>query len=200
MKRLYSLLALALTVATVSAQPTTSSNTAPIGAASRIFTNQADFVAALGTNAYYTNNFFKLNGLRGAEVDYNNNATDRMSYGITAPPDGLLFTAQSNNKLLCSFTDTNALIVTLTNVSAVGALVFLTEGWGLLTNGLVCVTFSDGVETNVPSPTFIAHDAGGKPITSMVLRTTIADGNHFPSLRDFYVANPKRGGNRPAAK
>ena len=198
MKRLYSLLALALTVATVGAQPTTSSNAITAGTAPHTYTTQSDFVKALGTNFYYLNDFRSLNGARTGELDFSRQG---MSYGISAPPDGLLITGQGTNeftyKFTCSYTDQNDLMVSLTNVTAVGALFFLADGWGYTVNGTVRVTFSDGVQTNVPSPSFIARDSGGAKITSMVVHTTITDGNHFPSIRDICVSNPKRVGNRP---
>ena len=194
MKRLYSLLALALTVATVGAQPTTSSNTITGDTGPRTYTNQSDFVKALGTNYYYYNYFEKLNGTRAPEVDF---SMQELSYGITAPPGGLFFTQQGTNRFVCSLTDRNDLTVSLTNVTAVGALVFLTDGLGYTANGTVRVMFSDGVQTNVPSPSFIAHVSGGVNITSMVLHTSITDSNHYPSIREIHVSNPKRVGNSP---
>lgn len=156
--------------------------------AATVYTNETDFVNALGASDSFLNDFNDLTHLEQFvhPLQYSSNG---LAYRITSnPPLQILSHVGS-----VSATGTNVVIVTdLTseNVRAVGGWFFLTDTNGAAADGSVSVTINGGAATGITSstngPAFFGYVSGGELLTNLTIQSDTTGG--YPALDHFYVA------------
>jgi hypothetical protein len=160
-------------------------------AATVIYTNEADFVAAVGLQPIILNEFTNSDdlGWLAHPIQANSNG---ISYYITSQPnllqlvgfDGALSTTDTNYGIAVTFTSGN--------VTGVGGHFFAADSNGAPLSGVVTVSLSDGTVTNLVSPSggpvpFVGFLTDGLPFSS--LNISYVSGGGTPALAHFYVAD-----------
>jgi hypothetical protein len=158
------------------------------GRTATIYTNETDFVNALGASQSFLNDF---NDLTGSEqyVHPLQYASNGLAYHITSNPNLQIWSLIG----AISTTGTNVVIVTTftnTNVHAVGGWFFLTNTNGAATDGSVSLALNGTSMTVIPSstngPMFWDYVSGGPLLTNLTIQSDRAGG--YPTLDHFYVA------------
>ena len=157
------------------------------GRAATVYTNETDFVNALGSSQRLLNDFANL--------------TERVSYAhlLRYSSNGLAYNFTSDPSLYIgslpgavSTTDTNVIIITRftsTNVNAVGGWFFLTDTSGAAMDGSVTVTLNGSTTATVPSSTSGPLFWGCVSDTLLTNLTIQSDsGGGYPTLEHFYAS------------
>jgi len=154
-----------------------------------VYTNETDFVTAVGALPTLLNEFtnFDSLGWLAHPVQVNSNG---ISYYITSQPnllqlvafDGALSTTDTNYGIAVSFTSGN--------VTGAGGYFYAADSNGAPVSGVVTVGLSDGTVTNVVSPPtgpapFVGFLTGGPLLTS--LSVSYVSGVGTPALAHFYA-------------
>lgn len=158
------------------------------GRAAAVYTNETDFVNALGSSASFLNDF---NDLTDSEqyVHPLQYAGNGLAYRITSIPQleiwsliGAVSTVGTNMAIVTSFTSTN--------VHAVGGWFYLTDTNGAAAGGSVSVSLNGGTAVEIPSstngPAFWGFISGGPLLTNLTIQSDTAGG--YPTLDHFYAA------------
>ena len=164
--------------------------------AAQTFNNATDFIAALGTNSYYLNNFSDLNGSGAPLISYSDTPLGSVtfSYTISAPPDGLYFIAPGGNPAPQTYTGSDPLVVTFTsgNVTAVAGNFWMTDGLGDTVSGTVTVNLSDGTQVVLPSnPSSFVGFTSATPSIYITSLNVVSDGSHYATIDNLIVAAPE---------
>jgi len=157
--------------------------------AATVYTNETDFVAAIGASQSSLNEFSRLT----APMQYSHPlsfAQNGMAYAITTIPEFELFwiaggisTAETGDIIRVGFGSDN--------VHAVGGWCYLTDTNGTQIEGTLTLVLSDGTTntlsatSNPPSP-FCGFISSGTLITWMTLHSETSGA--YPTLDHFYVA------------
>jgi hypothetical protein len=158
--------------------------------AATVFTNEAAFLAALGTNQpSYLNDFADLaaTGYVAAPRSYTNSG---MIYSLNCTPSLQLY---SLGGAVAAPTGLDSLLVTPTsgNIVALGGNLYLTDASGARVAGQIQVSLSDGTTTNLTCAAsgalpFVGFVSSNTVIASLTVPPTAA--NTYPTLDNLYVA------------
>jgi hypothetical protein len=157
-------------------------------AATTVYTNEADFVAAIGTLPAVLNEFTNSAyfGWLAHPIQVYTNA---ISYWIASQPpvrlvgfDGALSTHDTNDEILVTFTSSN--------VAGVGGYFYAADNNAAPVSGSVLVRLSDGTEATVASstgapPSFVGFLSDGPILTNLVV--TDVSATAYPALSHLYV-------------
>jgi hypothetical protein len=161
----------------------------PSLAASTIYTNEADFVAAIGAQPVFLNEF--TNSIfPGPQVHPIYAASNGISYAITSDPplnvtafNGAVSTVDTNDQLVVTFSSGN--------VSGVGGYLYTADTNAGVASGSVTISLDDGTVTNVSSTVGTPAPFIGLVSDSLLnwMRLTNSDGAGWPALSHFYVVD-----------
>jgi hypothetical protein len=153
-----------------------------------VYTNEADFVQAIGALQSFLNNFDDLTASEWYvhPLIYSSNG---LEYAITSIPYlyifslvGAVSTEQTNDIIEVSMTSTN--------VRMAGGWFYLTDTNGNPTAGTVTVALSDGttnvIASSTNAPVFRGYVSSGPILTNLAIQSDTAGG--FPTLDHYYVA------------
>jgi len=156
--------------------------------ADTVYTNETDFVGALGSSASFLNDFNDLTRLE-QYVHPLQYASNGLAYRITSSPELQILSLPGS---VCA-TGTNVVIVTSftsTNVRAVGGGCFLTDTNRVAADGSVWVSLNGGAAVGIASstngPGFWGCVSGGDLFTNLAIQSDTAGG--YPTLDHFYAA------------
>lgn len=157
--------------------------------AATVYTNEADFVSAIGASPSSLNEFSRLS----APMQYAHPLSfsqNGLTYAITTIPEfdlfwiaGAISTAETNDIIRIGFGSDN--------VHAVGGWCYLTDTNGVQAEGTLTIILSDGttnvvsVSSNAPPP-FYGFVTSDVLINWMTLQS--GTGALYPTLDHFYVA------------
>jgi hypothetical protein len=176
---------------------------ADAGRTATVYTNETDFVNALGSSASFLNDF---DGLTDAEqyVHPLYCASNGLAYRITSHPAleiwsliGSVSTVGTNVAIVTSFLSTN--------VHAVGGWFYLTDTNGVAAGGSLSISLNGGAAAAIPSstngPMFWGYISGWPLLTNLTVQSETPGG--YPTLDHFYaaegepvIASPVVTGNR----
>lgn len=158
------------------------------GRAASVYTNEADFVNALGASQSFLNDFNDLT-ISEQYVHPLQYVSNGLAYRITSNPSLQIWSLIG----AVSTTVTNVVIVTTftsTNVHAVGGWFFLTDTNDAATGGSVSLALNGNTVAVVPSstngPMFWGYVSGGPLLTNLAIQSDTAGG--YPTLDHFNVA------------
>jgi hypothetical protein len=162
----------------------------PLGAATTVYTNEADFVAAIGILPVSLNEFTNQDDV-GWLAHPIHSAMNGIDYSISSQPllllvgfAGALSTRDTNDEILVTFNSAN--------VTGVGGYFYSADANAAPIAGSVTVSLSDGTTTNLviqsgmPLP-FTGFLSDGPLFTSFVVTNTSGTGN--PALALFYAVD-----------
>lgn len=160
----------------------------PGAAATAIYTNETDFIAAAAQQPASLNEFADI-GYLGQLAHPVQSNTNGISYYVTSQPNlhvvafnGGLSTVETNDQLVATFTSAN--------VAGVGGKFFAADANGTVLPGTVTVTVSDGTvaaatsSAGTPAP-FLGFLTTGPLLTSLTLSNSSATG--LPAMAHFYA-------------
>jgi hypothetical protein len=163
----------------------------PACAGTAVYTNELDFLAAMGTLPVFLNDFTNFDYL-GQLVHSIHASQGGISYSIFSQPplhavafDGAVSTINTNDRIVVTFTSTN--------VTAVGGLFFASDTNATPVSGSVTLSLSDGTQIQVgssqgaPAP-FAGFVSDGPLIEFLTLTNGTSDA--YPALSHLYVAGP----------
>lgn len=159
-------------------------------AAITIYTNESDFVSAIGLLPNFVNDFSNdvYYGWLVHSVKANSNG---ISYAIISSPPlylygfpGVFSTVDTNDQIVVDFTSGN--------VTGAGGYFYSADTNAVPTDGSVTITLSDGTSTNVPSAvgevaSFTGFLSDGPVMTS--LSVSNSSGTGFPAMAHFYAVD-----------
>jgi hypothetical protein len=157
--------------------------------AATVYTNEASFVAALGSQPSYLNDFTDLVtvGNVAAPRSYTNSG---MSYSLNCTPSLQIY---SLGGAVAAPTGLDSLLVTPTsgNVVAIGGNFYLTDVNGARVAGQIQFTLSDGTTTNYTCAAsgtlpFVGFVSSSAVIASLTVPPSAA--GTYPTLDNLYVA------------
>jgi hypothetical protein len=160
----------------------------PIEAATTIYTNEADFIAAIGSLPTVLNEFTN-SAYYGWLAHPIQVYTNGISYWIASQPpvrlvgfDGTLSTHDTNDGILVTFTSSN--------VTGLGGYFFAADSNAAPVSNSVLVRLSDGTETTVASsagspPSFAGFLSDGPILTNLIV--TNVSSTAYPALSHLYV-------------
>jgi len=158
------------------------------GRAATVYTNETDFVNALGASETFLNDF---NDLTDEEqyvhaLQYSSNG---LAYYIASNPNLQIFSLIG----AVTTTETNVVIVTAftsSNVHALGGWFYLTDTYGNAADGSVTVNLNGNtaavIASSTSGPSFWGYITGGLLLTNVTIQSDTAGG--FPILDHFYVS------------
>jgi hypothetical protein len=161
----------------------------PLLASSTIYTNEADFVAAIGVQPVFLNEFTNFIFL-GQQVHPIYATNNGISYTVTSDPpldvtafDGAVSTVDTNDQLVVTFNSGN--------VSGVGGYLYSADANAGVASGSVTISLDDGTVTNVSSTAGTPAPFIGLLSDSLLnwMRLTNSDGTGWPALSHFYVVD-----------
>jgi len=181
---------LGTTLTTVSLLAATWSRPQPAEAATTVYTNEADFIAAVGSLPTVLNEFTNSTyfGWLAHPIQV---YTNGIGYWIASQPpvrlvgfDGELSTHDTNDGILVAFTSSN--------VTGVGGYFYAADTNAVPVTDTVLVRLSDGTETTVASssgapPSFAGFLSDGPIFTNLV--ATNVSATAYPALSHLYVVD-----------
>jgi hypothetical protein len=167
----------------------------PLRAAITVYTNESDFVSAIGILPTFVNDLAALGDTNSTYPQWLAHTVKGSSNGISyyvasSPPihlmafSGALSTLDTNDQIDVTFTSGN--------VTGAGGYLYSGDTNAVATDGVVTITLSDGTTTNVPTasgaaPPFTGFLSDGPLITSLSI--TNSSGAGFPTLAHFYAVD-----------
>jgi hypothetical protein len=159
-------------------------------AAAAFLSTEAEFLTYVGASQNFLNEFNDLvdESPYAHALKYSSNG---LSYEITSTPIFEIYSRPGFVSTSPFSTDAEIVVsFTTTNVHAAGSLVFLTDGAGAPTNGILRVVV-DAVGTNtlpvaIGQPAFAGYFTGGSPFTGFRVRSQTPGA--YPALDHFRVA------------
>ena len=162
----------------------------PAQGATTVYTNETDFIAAIGSLPTVLNEFTNSTyfGWLAHPIQVYTNA---IGYWIASQPpvrlvgfDGALSTHDTNDGILVTFTSSN--------VTGVGGYFYAADNNAAPVSGSVLVRLSDGTEATVASsagapPSFVGFLSDGPILTNLVITNVSATA--YPALGHLYVVD-----------